>query len=194
MLAELLAERGLKALGEVIIKKKGRRAEPDILLILNGIKIIIEGRKSGQWDSLIGTATERLDNGLCDLCVILEYPEFTIANLAPTQLDIKNALLKAKYKVGFLSFADRIGLEKFMEIKPKPEAFENITFDELLSHIMDAYSRVIREEILQPVIQKIDDALTDFSDKITEGVSLDRLRDVLELRPKDDDEGEEDNE
>jgi len=44
MLAELLAERGLKALGEVILRKEGRRPQPDVLLELNGIRIIIEGK------------------------------------------------------------------------------------------------------------------------------------------------------
>jgi hypothetical protein len=47
VLAELLSEKGLKALGEVILRKKGGRLEPDVLIELNGVRIVIEGKKIG---------------------------------------------------------------------------------------------------------------------------------------------------
>ena len=48
MLAEILSERGLNALGEVILKKTtGSRKQPDVMIILNGVRIIIEGKKPG---------------------------------------------------------------------------------------------------------------------------------------------------
>jgi hypothetical protein len=69
VLAELLAERGLKALGEVVLRKKGGRPEPDVLIDLNGVRIVIEGKKPGMWDTLVEQCKERLDNNVCDLVV-----------------------------------------------------------------------------------------------------------------------------
>jgi len=44
LLAELLAERDIRALGEVVLKKPTRRF-PDVLLVINGIRIVIEGKR-----------------------------------------------------------------------------------------------------------------------------------------------------
>jgi len=64
VLAELLAERGLNALGEVILKKRGRRTEPDVLLLLNGVRIVVEGKKPGMWDQLVSKRVERVDDNV----------------------------------------------------------------------------------------------------------------------------------
>jgi hypothetical protein len=52
-LAELLTERGLKALGELILRKRKGRQEPDVLIELNGVRIAIEGKKPGMWVALV---------------------------------------------------------------------------------------------------------------------------------------------
>ncbi|MBS7612212.1 hypothetical protein KEJ27_08455 [Candidatus Bathyarchaeota archaeon] len=44
VLAELLTERGLKALGKVVLRRRGGRLEPDVLIELNGVRIVIEGK------------------------------------------------------------------------------------------------------------------------------------------------------
>jgi len=59
-LAELLAERGLKALGEVILRKRGGRPEPDVLVELNGVRIVLEGKKPGMWNVLVANCQDRL--------------------------------------------------------------------------------------------------------------------------------------
>ena len=64
VLAELLAERGVNALGEVILKKRGRRTEPDVLLLLNGVRIVVEGKKPGMWDQLVSKRVERVDDNV----------------------------------------------------------------------------------------------------------------------------------
>jgi len=65
VLAELLAERGVNALGEVILKKRGRRTEPDVLLLLNGVRIVVEVKKPGMWDQLVSKRVERVDDNVC---------------------------------------------------------------------------------------------------------------------------------
>ena len=191
MLAELLAERGLKALGEVILRKEGRRPQPDVLLELNGIRIIIEGKKQkpGIWDELIKRCIERIDNGVCDLCVMVEYANIELENqrkLLPDQKDIKNAFLKGRFNVGFMSYIDRIGLDRWVSGLPKieryPERYENISFDELVVHIMSAYSKIVTEDIIDPVIRRINDVLYDFATSVSSIINVERLKEVLELR------------
>jgi len=159
-------------------------------MVLNGVRIILEGRKPSQWERLTERGFERLDNNLCDLCIIVEYTDVKIESLAPTQLDIRKGLLNGQYKVGFLSYVNRIGLEKWIGIKPPPEVYENISFDELLTQIMTAYTRVVREDLLEPVIQKMSDVVMDFGRNISATVNIDRLRTVLEFKQKEEEEND----
>lgn len=182
MLAELLAEKGLKALGEVILRKKGRRPEPDVLIELNGLRILIEGKKPGMWNALVRQCADRLDNNVCDLCVMVEYADIKINKLVPNQLDVKEGLLKGKFNIGFLSYVDRAGLDKWMAIAPKPEQYNDVNFDDLLTYLMSAYGRAAREDIIEPVINRMNEVLEDFAIRLSTTVNLERLKEVLELR------------
>lgn len=186
MLAELLAERGLRALGEIILRRGRRRPEPDVLIELNGIRIAIEGRKPGTWSELTRLCEQRLDDGICDLCVMVEYADIKPEGLVPTQLDIRNALLKGKFNVGFVSYTDRVSLERWLSTAPSPEKYENIGFDELLTYIMNAYSKVVQEDVIEPVIERINQVLDDFAKEVSLIIgNVERLKQVLELREKE---------
>jgi hypothetical protein len=190
VLAELLAERGLKALGEVVLRKRGGRPEPDVLIDLNGVRIVIEGKKPGMWDALLEQCKERLDNNVCDLCVMVEYSDIKLRKLVPDQLDVRDALLRGRFNVGFISYVDRAGLDKWTGVAPKPEKYVNVGFDELLTYLMSAYSRVVREDIIGPVIKRMNEVLDEFAVKVSTAINVERLREVLELKG----EGEESNE
>jgi hypothetical protein len=181
ILAELLTERGLKALGEVILRKKKGRPEPDVLIELNGVRIVIEGKKPGMWKALVDQCKERLDNNVCDLCVMVEYADVKLKKLVPDQLDIKDALLKGRFNIGFLSYIDRAGLDKWLPVAPKPEEYADVGFDELLTYLMSAYTRVVREDIIGPVINKMNEVLGEFAAKVSTAVNVERLKAVLEL-------------
>jgi hypothetical protein len=182
MLAELLAERGLRALGEVVLRKRGRRPEPDVLIILNGIRIVIEGKKPGMWEKLVKTCQAKLDNNVCDLCVMVEYADIKLNKLVLTQVDIKQALLKGRYNVGFMSYIDRIGLERWLNIQPRVEPYKGVKFEDLLTYLMSAYSRIISEDIIQPVIKRMGEVLSEFSQLLAPSVDTTRLRESLELQ------------
>lgn len=181
MLAELLSERGLKALGEVILRKRGGRPEPDVLIELNGVRIVIEGKKLGMWDALVVQCQERLDNNVCDLCVMVEYADIKVKKLLPDQSDIKDSLLKGRFNIGFLSYIDRAGLDRWMAVAPKPEQYKDVGFDDLLTYLMSAYSRVVREDIIAPVIKRMNEVLGEFAGKLSTTIDLERLKKVLEL-------------
>ncbi|MEM1587363.1 MAG: hypothetical protein QXN24_07410 [Candidatus Bathyarchaeia archaeon] len=185
MLAELLAERGLRALGELILRRGGRRPEPDVLIELNGVRIVVEGKRPGAWNDLVRQCEERLDNNVCDLCVMVEYSNIKLDKLMPSQLDLKNALLNGRFNVGFLSYVDRAGIDKWLGVAPKPEKYDNVSFNDLLAYIMSAYSRVVKEDILRPVIERINSVLNDFAERVSSVVNVERLREVLELKEKE---------
>lgn len=182
VLAELLTERGLKALGEVVLRRRGGRPEPDVLIELNGVRIVIEGKKLGMWDVLVEQCKDRLDNNVCDLCVMVEYADIKLRKLVPDQLDVKDALLRGRFNVGFMSYVDRAGLDKWIEVAPKPEKYVDVGFDELLTYLMSAYSRVVREDIIGPVIKRMNQVLDEFAIKVSTTINVERLREVLELK------------
>jgi len=182
VLAELLAERGLNALGEVILKKRGKRTEPDVLLLLNGVRIVIEGKKLGMWGQLVSKCVERVDDNVCDLCVMVEYADIRSEKLTLTQSDIKQMLLKSRFNIGFVSYLDRATLGK---PSSQPEKYENVSFDDLITYLMAAYNRVVREDIIEPVVRRMDEVLSEFASKAAPLVDLERLKEALELREKE---------
>jgi hypothetical protein len=189
MLAELLAERGLRALGEVILRKSRGRPEPDVLIELNGVRIVIEGKKPGMWSELVRQCEERLDNNVCDLCVMVEYvniEKLLNEKLYPDQSYIKKFLLKGVYNVGFMSYIDRVGLDRWLRLPVKHEKYENVGFDDLLAYLMTAYNRVVGEDALGPVIEKMKEVLDEFAKSTASMVNVERLKEVLELRERED--------
>lgn len=187
MLAELLAERGLRALGEVVMKRRGRRPEPDVHLMINGVRIVLEGKKPGMWAELEEKCRQRLDDNICDLCIMVEYLDWAgdaspIMSLAPTQTDIKRALLNGRFNMGVMSYVERVGLEKWLEGAPSKslEVYREIGFHELVSHIIAAYDRTVREDVLKPVIERLDGALKEFATNMKQSIDPERLGNVLE--------------
>lgn len=184
LLAELLAERGLKALGEVVLKK----GYPDVLLDVNGVRIIVEAKKVGRREELRKNCESRLDKGMCDICVMVEYAALNVRSLSPTMSDLKEALLKGKYNVGFMTYLDRVGLEKWLKgFKPriKSEFYLNIDFQEFVTYMMSVYEYTVEEDIITPVVEKLRHIVDGFSRAVLSyGVDINRLKEVLELREK----------
>jgi len=189
VLAGLLAEKGLKALGEVILRQRGRKQEPDVLILLNGVRIVIEGKKPGKWDELVQQCQDRLDSNVCDLCVMVEYASMGTGSLSLTQSDVRRALLDGRFNVGFLSYIDRAGLAKWVGAPSKPEQYMDVGFDDLLTYLMSTYSKVVREDIVDPAVKRMDEVLGEFADSLSTEVNVSRLKEVLEIGEK---EGEED--
>lgn len=192
ILAELLAESGLKALGEVILKRK-KRPTPDILVEINGVKIVIEGKKPGFWNDLENNCRDRLENDVCDLCMMVEYAGIQLPGIwqytgFPSETEIKNALLKGKFNIGFMSYIDLLNLDKWMGIKSTNQVYRDVGFQDMVTYLMSAYDRVVREDIIQPVISRMDQVLADFAESLAGEVDVARLKDVLEITEKGDNE------
>jgi hypothetical protein len=192
LLAELLAERGLKALGEVSLRK--REGFPDVLLDINGVRIIIEGKKLGQREELRRDCQKRLDDGVCDICVAIEYakldfgPSVGQISLLPTTVDLKNALLKGRYNVGFFTYIELVGLEKWLpgfQPKVKSTFYENVDFQDLLTYLMIAYDYTVKEDTIGPVIDRLKALVFDFAAVLSSNVDIHRVKEALELKEKE---------
>jgi hypothetical protein len=189
MLAELLTDKGLRALGEVILRKSRGRPEPDVLIDLNGVRIVIEGKKPGMWNELVRQCEERLDDNVCDLCVMVEYVNFEkLLNerLSLDQSYIKKFLLKGVYNVGFMSYIARVGFDRWLGLPVKYEKYENVGFDDLLAYLMTAYNKVVGEDVIGPVIAKMKEVLDEFAKNTAPMVNVERLKETLELRERED--------
>ena len=190
MLAELLAESGLKAIGEVIIRRK----MPDVLIDINGVRVIIEGKYLGKRGELYKKACERIDNGLCDVVMMVEYVKLPFGEQKQIHIDqkeIKEALKIGTFNVGFLTYVDRVGLEKWIpELKEnQPQFLENIDFQDLVAFLMGTYDTIFKENVLDRVIEKMEEKISSFSSRvIADAPNIDRLKEVLELREEGKDE------
>lgn len=186
LLADLLAEKGLKALGEVVQKK----GYPDVLLDVNGVRIIIEAKKKGKREELRRNCVGRLDKGMCDICVMVEYVTLNVKSISPTMRHFREALFSGVFNVGFMTYIDRVGLEKWLaELKPrlKSDFYTNIDFQELVTYLMAIYQYTVEEDIITPVVEKLKHRVDDFSRVIlSNGVDVGRLKEVLELKEKND--------
>lgn len=189
MLAELLTESGLKAVGEVIIRRK----MPDVLIDINGVRVIVEGKYLGKREELYANACGRIDNGLCDVVMMVEYINLSFGKQTQMQIDqkvIKEALKTGTFNVGFLTYVDRIGLDKWIpQIRKTPEFYEDVDFQSLVAYIMITYDALIREDVLDKVIEKMEEKISSFSSRvIMDALNIDRLKEVLELRKGEKDE------
>jgi len=100
--------------------------------------------------------------------------------------DLKEALLKGKHNVGFMTYLDRIGLEKWLTgFKPrvKSDFYVNIDFQEFVTYFMSIYEYTVKEDIVTPVVERLRCVLNDFSRAVLSyGVDVNKLKEVLELK------------
>ena len=185
LLAGLLAEKGLKALGEVVLKK----GYPDVLLDVNGVRIIIEAKKKGRREELRRNCVQRLDSGMCDICVMVEYADLKVKSLSPTVSDLRGALLRGRYDVGFMTYLERIELEKWVEgfvPRVKSDFYASIDFQDFVTYLMYVYGYTVEEDVVTPVSEKIRNVVDGFSRAVLSyGLDVDRLREALGLREKE---------
>jgi hypothetical protein len=113
---------------------------------------------------------------------MVEYADIRSEKLTLTQSDIKQMLLKSRFNIGFVSYLDRATLGK---PSSQPEKYENVSFDDLITYLMAAYNRVVREDIIEPVVRRMDEVLSEFASKAAPLVDLERLKEALELREKE---------
>ncbi len=141
ILAEILRSYGLTANPEII--EKGRM--PDVIILVGGIKVILEGKLAGTGRALKKQAKERLRSGLADISVGVIYPEG--ANLAESVDELRSGLESSRYD----GYVFHWGSEGILE-----EVFEDKAIQELVSLLNRVYKLYVRNDILRGKIEDIE--------------------------------------
>jgi hypothetical protein len=169
-LAELLAQKGVVALPE----QKLPEALPDVLVIFNGLRLIIEGEISDQvgaeqraWNK----ASERVQRDIAHIAVALLYPSHL--RHEPFE-NLPKALEGATLK-----FAVCVP-----PIPEKPNWLEG-DLDALCNILQTAYQQLTSEDEVQKAAQILREAVYALADKMLAwGVTVDRLAAPLGIPPE----------
>lgn len=169
-LAELLQKHELQSLGEAHIhrKAKGIGKKPDVLITVNGIKVILEGKfdQPGIGQILEKQCVERIEDGICEICVGVIYGQMMTKTFAPTMKEVKDILKKAKYQANVYSIAavDFVqntfdNISRRLPLGVKESGWQEVELDGLCSLVSASYTAVISEDILGKAVESFANAL-----------------------------------
>lgn len=172
-LANLLSKRGLRALGEVKIHKGKVLKKPDVMMVLNAVKIILEGKFKGQRKVLESQCRKRIEDGLCDIAIAVEYKKTPFAGES-----LEKTLEKMKFEANVYWVTGNTGWQ------------ENIDVNELVKMIRGAYTRAASNDIVGEAVKDLNEALDRWFNTISllGGASVktmaEKTKKILEVREK----------
>ena len=175
-LAELLQKHELQSLGEALIHRKPKDIgkKPDVLITVNGIKVIVEGKfkKTGVQEELEKQCIERIEDGLCEICIGVIYGEMAAKTLTPTMKEVKEILKNSTYQANIFNVAPVEMQVSFEQLHAKlppglaESGWHEVELDDLCSLVTASYTSVVSEDILGKAIASFADALQSASVKI----------------------------
>lgn len=141
-LARLLNKYGLNADPETITS--GRL--PDVMIIVDGVKINLEGRftKSPDSTSLEKDCIKRLEEGMAEITVGLYYPEDI--KKAKNLKDLSKNLTSSLFNISIFYFSDQ-GLKKYK--------VKQIGIQELVTNLNNIYNIVLKSDVLKKTIEEV---------------------------------------
>ncbi len=207
-LAELLQRRELRALGEVVIHKKAKGVgkKPDVLLTVNGVKVIIEGKFAapGVESILEKQCIERIEDGLCEICIGIIYSKLPSINLSPTMPEVKTELLKSKFQALVMYVAppetEQLTFESLESRLPrglKKMGWHKVDINQLAELVRSSYTSVVSEDILGKAVESFASALQSAAEKLIASSPADvlatQISKIMEIpeAPREDEEPEE---
>lgn len=143
-LAHILASRGLEANAETI----SRGNLPDVLISLDGIRLIIEGRTSTASQSLLRDAERRVSSGLADLSMAIVYPPKL--KEADSHADLCANLEGLTYN-GVIFFVAAEGI--------RTQTFEAETIDGLVRTINSVFGLRIQNDVVRRKVAEVQKTL-----------------------------------
>lgn len=154
-LASLLVERGLGATAEVKLHIGKKRNLPDILMLVNGVNVILEGKydSSSARESLKMQCKQRIDKGLAEISVGVVYDsdQITSGILIANQKQIRERLKKMILQAKIWSLE-----QEALSESTDDAGWNKVTVDELASVIRDAANNVASEDVLARAVERIE--------------------------------------
>lgn len=170
-LATLLTSRGLDANAETI----DRGLSPDVLIILEGLKLVLEGRNETQRSSLMRHCKKRVEDGVADISMAILYPEElkTAINMA----DLARAIENSRFD-GEIFYVGRAGIAS--------TPFRAASLDEIVQTINTVFrlrvqNEIVREQVanLQETIEQVVSHATRTNLFFNSDVLVKRLKEAL---------------
>ena len=151
-LATLLEHRGLLATAEVKVHIGKERNLPDVLMRVNGVKVILEGKydSASAVSQLENQCIKRIERGLAEVSVGMIYDPRQIRS-ATHQGQIPEILDKMRLKVKIWWYGQQLELEQ-----ASTKGWNAITVDGLAAAIRDAVNNVASEDTLARAVEIIE--------------------------------------
>jgi len=172
VLARLLLRRGLRSLGEARIHGLGIR-KPDVFMVVNGVKVILEGkyRRVGVKEELGEKCRERIDEGLCEICISVEYPQLSFSSLFPNMDDVEKSLLTTKMESNVVWISAEGSRES---------GWMSVGIDDLATLVRNSYTSIVTEDMLGKAVASLASTLNRVAEKVVQIPNVD----VLVMRVK----------
>ena len=177
-LAQLLRRRELQALGEVVIHRQARGVgkKPDVLLTVNGVKVIIEGKFdiSGVKAILEKQCVDRIEDGLCEICIGIIYSKMQFNSLTQTMKDVEATLLKSKFQALVTYVGPTEGEQLSLDLTQSnlPPGVKKIGWwyeidvNLLADLVRSSYTSVVSEDILGKAVESFASALQRAAERL----------------------------
>jgi hypothetical protein len=169
LLARLLsAELGMRAVSEYYTA----RDRPDVVIYVNGVKVVLEGSYSKDDD--MNDVTDRLENGLGDLGVALFYKEHYPANATESELEqrLRNSAFEVRLVVpvdvseSLLRYLGERKLEQKWTIGVTGWVEANVV--DLAFILNEAIQFILREEEFTKSLEEIESHVGGFVERVKE--------------------------
>ncbi len=164
-LASLLVERGLGATAEVKLYVGKQRKLPDVLMNVNGVNVILEGKYDGPSarENLREQCRQRIDKGLAEVAagVVYDADQITRGVLIANQKQIRERLRKMPLQVKIWKLGRENG-------DSYDVGWNTVTLDELASAIRDAANNVASEDVLAKAVERIEQGVDRMASNLSQ--------------------------
>jgi hypothetical protein len=169
-LAILLARHGVDAEAETILQSGAQR--PDVMFLLNGVRVIIEGKYADTPDAetvVLGDAQRRVQSGLCQIAVALVYPD-ALRTIATAKLD--KTLSASSLRILIVSETGQT-------------AWSNATPSEILAALRRVHDALTKDDIVAESAKKLSVQIENIAALWAgQSATCDRLSDLLGMPAK----------
>jgi len=145
-LAAALSRRDLDATPETILAG----ARPDVLIVLAGLKLVLEGRSRTQRKTLMADARERVEDGVADIAIGVLYPT-NLRNAASVN-ELAANIEAARYDGEIFCFG-RQGIES--------TPFVGAALDELAQTVNSVFRLRVQNDVVREQVVGLEGMLDD---------------------------------
>jgi len=169
-LALLLSQHGVIAEPETVHRSGKQR--PDVMFLLDGLRVIIEGKFADTPDAentVLSDALKRVQTGICHIAAALVYPE-NIRTVPASQL----GEILSETRVRFLTVSEA-GQTEWADANPS----------EILASIRRVHEALIRDDIVAEAASRLSEKIESIAALwIGQPATCDRLSDILGIPAK----------